>query len=100
MTTARTSEGKTVAEFVAAAIEEHLPRIVSELAAIGVPAKIGDRARPARLPMDPELISALRCGAATTGIPATRLLAACIQRASVPDNPGSKIALAAMPFNG
>jgi hypothetical protein len=82
MSIARATTGKTVAEFLTAAIDEHLPQIVADLEAIGVPAKISDSARPARLPMDPRLIAILNSAAKVTGIPTTRLLAACIQRAS------------------
>ena len=77
----RDSHGQTTAAFLADAIVEHLPTIVTELQAIGIPSSKG-KARPARLPMDSRTLDVLKQGAESTGIPATRLLAACIHRAS------------------
>ncbi len=82
MSKTRKTAQKSTAAFLADAIVEYLPRIVAELAAVGVPAKIADDARPARLPLDSLTIDALKRGANATGVPATRLLAACIDRAS------------------
>jgi hypothetical protein len=81
MSAYRESHGQTTAAFLANAILEHLPRLVTELQAVGIPASNGS-ARPTRLPMDQTTLDVLKQGSQATGIPATRLLAACIQRAS------------------
>ena len=81
MSAYRDSQGLTTAAFLADAILEHLPAIIDELQAVGIPAA-GGTTRPARLPMDPKTLEALKQGSQATGIPATKLLAACIQRAS------------------
>jgi hypothetical protein len=81
MAQSRTRRNKTTAAFLADAVFDYLPEIVAELQALGIPSIAGS-ARPARLPMDARMLEGLKQGAQTTGIPATRLLAACILRAS------------------
>lgn len=78
----RAEEGKTMAAFLRGVIQEQLPTIIAELEVVGVPSSVGESARPARLPLDDQLLAALKSGAKATGIPATRLLAACLQRAT------------------
>lgn len=80
MTIARTAESKTIGEFLAAAIVEHLPQIVAELQAVGIPG-VSRHTRPARLPLDATMLSNLKEGAQATGVPASRLLSACLDRA-------------------
>jgi hypothetical protein len=82
MSQQRAESGMTMAAFLQDAIGQHLPLIIAELEAVGVPSTAGDNARPARLPLNEQLINALKSGTASTGIPATRLLAACLQRAT------------------
>lgn len=72
------TEGTTV-QVVETAVDDHLPTIVAGLLAIGIPL-IGESSRPTRLPMRRWLIGALKKAAEQTGVPTTRLLAACIAR--------------------
>lgn len=77
----RVHKDQTLARFLMEATESHLPKIAEGLQALDIapPAVNG---RPARLPMDVRALEGLKVAAEATGIPATRLLAACIRRAT------------------
>jgi hypothetical protein len=72
--------GQTVREFVAYAIETELPGLVQLLREqLPVP---GGEVRPARLPLTERLLEALKQAGDETGLPASRLLLACLARAA------------------
>jgi hypothetical protein len=72
--------GQTVREFVAYAIETELPGLVQLLREqLPVP---GGEVRPARLPLTEQLLEALKRAGDETGLPASRLLLACLARAA------------------
>ena len=75
----RNETERTTVQVVEIAVDDHLPIIVAELLAIGIPL-IGESSRPTRLPMRRWLIGELKEAAERTGVPTTRLLAACIER--------------------
>jgi len=79
MTSLRTETARTTAVLLETAVDEHLPQIVAEILAIRIP-MIDESSRPARLPMRQGMMSRLKLATTQTGIPATRLLAACIDR--------------------
>ena len=74
--------GLTVAEFLSQAIGHELPKIASDLEEVGLPASTSKDARPARLPLSDELLKSLKSASGTTGVPASRLLVACLNRAT------------------
>jgi hypothetical protein len=72
--------GQTVREFIAGAVEGELDRLVAQLREIlPVP---GGEMRPARLPLTERLLEALKKAGDETGLPASRLLLACLARAA------------------
>jgi hypothetical protein len=76
----RQSLGQTLREYLSYAIETELPGLLAVLRE-HLPASPG-LARPARLPLTERLLEALRSGGAETGLPAARLLLACLDRAA------------------
>jgi hypothetical protein len=74
--------GLTVAEFMSQAISNELPHITLELEQVGLPTATSKQDRPARLPLSDELLAALKRASNKTGIPASRLLVACVSRGS------------------
>lgn len=72
--------GLTVAGFLDRAITHELPQIVAELERLGMPPGASKQDRPARLPLTDELLAALKRASNKTGIPASRLLVACVSR--------------------
>lgn len=74
--------GLTVAEFLSQAIANELPRLALELEQIGLPAATSKVDRPARLPLSDELLASLKSASGKTGVPASRLLVACLKRAT------------------
>jgi hypothetical protein len=75
----RTALGCTLREFLAEAVRE-LP-VVVEAVEEALPNPRGPW-RPARLPLSEELLAALRTASNKTGLPANRLLLACLCRAT------------------
>ena len=82
MGTKRKQFDLTVAEFLSQAIGHELPRIASDLEDVGLPPTTPMDARPARFPLSDELLKSLKAASGTTGVPASRLLVACINRAT------------------
>ena len=82
MSAKRTQFGLTVAEFFSQAVAHELPRITTDLANAGLPATAPRDARSARLPLSDERLKALKAASELTGVPASRLLMACISRAA------------------
>lgn len=76
----RELEELTIAKFLEQAIEAHLPGIIDELKESLSPPLDSDETRPARLPLTQSLLEALKQGSIETGLPQTRLLAACVHR--------------------
>jgi hypothetical protein len=75
--TTREKHNVTTKAVLDGAVSDKLPRIVAALKAVGLgplPAKV----RPARLPVDDELLGALKVASAQTGVPASRLLIASL----------------------
>lgn len=70
----------TVREFVQEAIDSELPDLLQDLKRV-LPRRTGPR-RPARLPLTKKLLESLRQGSDGTGVPASRLLLASIERAA------------------
>ena len=64
----RQRDGQTVAAFLDAAVSNHLPEIVDELVAVGVPPELAEQARPSRLPMSDALVDKLKLGSKRTGV--------------------------------
>ena len=58
------------------AVTKELPKIVATLKKLGI--RPLQKTRPARLAVDADLLGALRVGSAQTGVPASRLVAACL----------------------
>ena len=90
----RDQDETTNASFVAAAVEDHLPRLIEELQRIGFGVYAGDT-RTARLPFsdDAAVLGQLKEGAETINLPATRLLELCLVAAVQPRfTPGMRIA--------
>ena len=58
------------------AVTKELPKIVATLKKLGI--RPLQKTRPARLAVDADLLGRLRVGAAQTGVPASRLVAACL----------------------
>ena len=81
----RDQDETTNASFVAAAVEDHLPRLIEELQRIGFGVYAGDT-RTARLPYsdDAAVLGQLKEGAETINLPATRLLELCLVAAVQP----------------
>lgn len=81
----RDQDETTNASFVAAAVEEHLPRLIEELQRIGFGVYAGDT-RTARLPFsdDAAVLGHLKEGTELVGLPATRLLELCLAAAVEP----------------
>jgi hypothetical protein len=77
----RQALGQTLRQFLAEAIETELPGLLAVLRE-RLPVAAG-AARPARLPLTERLLEALRSGGAETGLPAARLLLACLGRAAL-----------------
>lgn len=82
MSDKRKQFGMTVAEFMSQAIANELPKIAAELEQIGLPALTSKEDRPARLPLTDELLASLKSASGKTGVPASRLLVACLKRAT------------------
>jgi hypothetical protein len=76
----RQALGQTLREYLAYAIETELPGLLAALRE-HLPAAAGI-ARPARLPLTGQLLEALRSAGAESGLPAARLLLACLGRAA------------------
>lgn len=74
--------GLTVAGFLDRAITHELPQIVADLERLGMPPGTSQQDRPARLPLSDELLAALKRASNKSGIPASRLLVACVSRGS------------------
>jgi hypothetical protein len=72
--------GLTLRAFLAEAVEGELPGLVEDLRAC-LPAPDG-KTRPARLPLTQALLGLLRQASADAGVPAAKLLAACLTRAA------------------
>ena len=72
--------GLTLATFLAEAVEGELPGLVEDLRPC-LPAPDG-KTRPARLPLTQALLGLLRQASADAGVPAAKLLAACLTRAA------------------
>ena len=72
--------GMTLRAFLAEAVEGELPALVEVLRAhLPTPE---EKTRPARLPLTDALLAMLRQASEDTGVPAAKLLAACITRAA------------------
>lgn len=82
MTDKRKQFGMTVAEFLSQAIVQELPRLARELEQVGLPTVASKQNRPARLPLSDELLKSLKEASNATGVPASRLLVACLTRAT------------------
>jgi hypothetical protein len=72
--------GMTLRAFLADAVESELPALVEVLRA-ALPTPEGET-RPARLPLTDALLGLLRRASGDTGVPAAKLLAACVTRAA------------------
>ena len=81
----RDQEETTNASFVAAAVEDHLPRLIEELQRIGFGVCAGDT-KTARLPFsdDAAVLGQLKEAAEMVGLPTTRLLKLCLVTAVTP----------------
>ena len=81
----RDQDETTNASFVAAAVEDHLPRLIEELQRIGFGVYAGDT-RTARLPFsdDAAVLGQLKEGVEIINLPATRLLELCLVAAVQP----------------
>ena len=77
MKTCRAKKGLTMATFLDAAITTELSALVTSLAALGISSN--DQTRPARLPMNDELLMKLKVASASAGLPAQTLLIACLR---------------------
>ena len=91
--TRRSALGMTVREFAAEAVQGELPGLMDSLRSL-LPSPETD-ARPARLPMTELLLDDLREASQEVGIPAARLLLACLARAAArkrrrPDRSGTQ----------
>jgi hypothetical protein len=80
VTIRRHALGLSMRAFLAEAVAGELPSLVEALRA-HLPAADRD-ARPARLPMTEALLDALRLASQEVGVPAARLLLACLARAA------------------
>lgn len=80
---AREAKGTTNATFIAETVGTHLPKIVESLRTLGFLSDNGPK-RPARLPFldSAGTLRVLRNASQETGIPATRLLIACLVAAT------------------
>lgn len=78
----RIALGLTVRGFTDEAVRGELPRIVAALADAGLDGRAHDGNRPARLPLSPTSLDALRAASETSGVPASHLLLACLGRAA------------------
>ena len=76
----RRALGQTLRAFIAGAVEGELNRLVAQLREV-LPLPTG-ATRPARLPLSEPLLKALRRAGDETGLPASRLLLACLARAA------------------
>jgi hypothetical protein len=76
----RRALGLTLRAFLAEAIEGELPALVEVLCAHLPPP--GEKTRPARLPLTEAILGLLRDASTATGVPAAKLLAACLTRAA------------------
>lgn len=74
--TARLKSGQTVAAFLSASIRSNLPSIVEGLDLLGI--KASTEVGPARFPIDPALLDALREASQQSGVPASELLKASL----------------------
>lgn len=77
--TARDANGQTNEQFVAAAVEQHLPRITDSLRSLGFGGFKGETV-PVRLPFsdDSGTLSELKDTSELVGIPAVQLLSVCL----------------------
>ena len=82
MTQKRKEFEMTVSEFLTLAIDNELPLLGQRIEKLGLPKKTDQSWRPARLPMTDKLLAALKNASESTGIPASRLLLACLTRAT------------------
>jgi hypothetical protein len=73
----------TTAQVLQNAIDEALPRLVSELKALGFGFD-GVKKRPARLPMSDGMLSSLKIASKQVGIDASKLLQAALQLMTTP----------------
>ena len=69
---------QTVQQFLVEAMELGLPRIERALTEAGI-VQVGADARPAKLPMNQEMLTQLRRVGETTGLPQTVLLLGCLR---------------------
>ena len=74
----REHRGQTVQEFIRAAVEDELPRLVETLGSLKIE-PVSDDARPAKLPLDDQLLGELKVAAVATGIPQSQLLLSCLR---------------------
>lgn len=81
MTASRKARKQTVRDFIRLAVERELQKLVGRLER-EMPNPAGRKRRPARLPMTEELLAELRRASQRTGLPAVRLLLACLGRAA------------------
>ena len=79
---ARKKDGQTMTAFIRTAVESQLPGIEQALVNAGITQPVDTR--PARLPMDTEILAALKTSSQTTGAPASTLLLACLARSAAP----------------
>jgi len=81
----RDHDETTNANFLATAVENHLPRLIEELQRLGFGAYAGDT-KTARLPFsdDAAVLGQLKEGAELVGLPTTRLLELCLVAAVTP----------------
>lgn len=81
--TARDANKQTNEQFVAAAVEQHLPRIIDSLRKLGFGSSEG-KLVPVRLPFSDEsgTLPALKDASEIIGIPTVQLLSLCLSAAS------------------
>lgn len=89
--TARDANKQTNEQFVAAAVEQHLPRITDALRKIGF-ASVEGKTVPVRLPFSDEsgTLPALKDASEIVGIPTVQLLSLCLLAASSEANSSTK----------
>jgi hypothetical protein len=80
----RAARGQTLAGFLAEAVWGELPGLLAALAEAGLAGGAGewDGTRPARLPLSAELLGELKAASRASGVPACRLLMACVARSA------------------
>ena len=74
----REKRGQTVQEFIRAAVEDELTRLVETLGSLGIE-PLGEDVRPAKLPLDDRLLGELKVASEATGLPQSQLLLSCLR---------------------